>query len=639
MGHKHIGIALFAAIWLVVLIVPTLRLMLRVQWEGHNASTARYSNDVRVLAKSAEAEGGGPTKETVQKYDRLIQRFPNEAWLIANRLRFTAFSFSDDRVAGDFEKLPESAPREKKNFTPAELAQAIAVAEKGQRLEPDNFFFDWMVAYFLFAGGRDKEALVALHKGAQKPRYDDHTLYDLQVSVAVRELVRPLLAEEKIALSAAVLFSHLTKQRHVARLAVWEGVKAERAGDHPRALQIYSDIARLGARIRENSQWIIEGLVAEAIELIAWGGVERKISREERARLHKMSHYRAERARMQSERFARYAVTHGRVALAEEARRDGEILARFLEQTDRAFKSDEVHEVYEVYNVPNPTLMTILSLWWASAVLLPQLLLNALLWFILSFLLWRKEVHGGTIRRLDSASSVLACGAAPILLGVAALVDGVWWNEMVKLLGAFNFYVYPQESIPNLLLHLICLLIAVTPALLGAAYCAAAIMWRHRRTLQAAQMLSKKDILQAGSLRYPSLPWWERDLAPLLHLIGTWALHFLTIAAWVNLVIALISEEQQNYALPLLLSFLCVLRWVLKWLYFTPVSLRPITGYGLRWYRQTLGAFLLLSSLGYLVLSLASLPLRRDADTKMDDIIRRGELAVLLERERQQPKK
>ncbi|MCS6859938.1 MAG: hypothetical protein NZT92_06425, partial [Abditibacteriales bacterium] len=133
-------------------------------------------------------------------------------------------------------------------------------------------------------------------------------------------------------------------------------------------------------------------------------------------------------------------------------------------------------------------------------------------------------------------------------------------------------------------------------------------------------------------------PWWERDLAPLLHLIGTWTLHSLTLAAWANLMVAPISEEQQNYALPLVLSFLCILRWVIKWLFVTPISLRPITGYGLGWYRQTLGAFLVLSSVTYLILSLASLPLRREADAKVDDIIQRGELTVLLERERQHKK-
>jgi hypothetical protein len=247
------------------------------------------------------------------------------------------------------------------------------------------------------------------------------------------------------------------------------------------------------------------------------------------------------------------------------------------------------------------------------------LLLTAFVWVVLSVILRLAQVFGGSVRSLDVASSVLLGGCASALWMVMAVLLGAGWGA---LLGSGN---PPREVIAALGAF-----VAVTPALLGAAYCAVATMWRHRRTLQAAQMLSKKDT--------PSLPWWERDLAPLLHLIGTWALHLLTLAAWVNLVIALISEEQQNYALPLLLSSLCVLRWVLKWLYFTPVSLRPITGYGLRWYRQTLGAFLLLSSLGYLVLSLASLPLRHDADAKENDIIRRGELTVLLEREWQQPK-
>lgn len=637
MGRKHIGIALFAAIWLVVLIAPTLRLMLQMQVQGNSVHRAimhesllrlpewfnrilpslkelaqRYPNDARVLAKAAEE--AIDSKVRTQHYDRLIQRFPREVWLVANRLRYTTQWFNDDRVAGDLQTMPGSPPRQQKSFTATELAQAIATAQKGRRLEPDNAYFDWMLAYFLFTDYRDEEALAVLHEATTKPRYDDHTLQDLQASVAVRELARPLLFEEKVAVSAALVLPHLVKHRHVARLAVWEGVKAERAGDHESALQIYADVARLGARMRESSHYLIQSLVAMAIETIAWQGVERKLSKAEEKRLFTLhyGHGAAERARVLSQRFARYAASHGHADLAEEARRNGEAVARFREQ---------VHFPVDIITgFPDRKFAHVLTLWWASAALLPQLLLTAFVWVVLSVILWRKQVFGGSVRSLDVASSVLVSGCASALWMAVAVRLGAGWG---RLLGRDNG---ANEAIAAL-----GALVAITPALLGAAYCAAATMWRHRRTLQAAKMLSKKDT--------SALLWWERDLSPLLNLIGTWALHLLTIAAWVNLVIAPLSNEQQNYTLPLILSSLCVLRWVIKWLYFTPVSLRPITGYGLRWYRQTLGAFLLLSSTAYLLLSLASLPLRRDADAKMDDIIRRGELTVLLERERQQHKK
>ncbi len=632
MGRKHFGIILFAAIWLVVLTVPTLRLMLQRQGRGdsvHKAITdgsslssakqlhqmlpslkgiaRRYPNDVRVLAKIAEEEGGGYTRKTVQKYDRLIQQYPHEAWLVANRLRYTASWFSDDRTARELDhQVSDVLPRQK-NFMPDELKQAIAIAQKGRRLEPDNAYFDWMLAYFLFAGYRDKEALLVLHEGAKKPRYDDHTLQDLQASVAVRELARPLLFEEKLVVSAALVFPHLAKQRQVARLAVWEGVKAERAGDHERALQIYADVARLGARMRESSHTLIQSLVAKAIEAVAWQGVERKLSKAEEKRLFTLHypHAPGQRARILSQRFARYAAAHGRADLAEEVRRYGEAVARFHERVH--FPADIIT------GFPDRKLACLLVLWWASAALLPQLLLTAFVWVVLSVILWRQQVFGGSVRSLDVASSVLVGGCASALWMMEAICLGAGWDN---LLGSNNG---ANESITAL-----GALVAITPALLGAAYCATATIWRHRRTLQAAKMLSKKDT--------SALPWWERDIAPHLNLIGTTALHLLTIAAWVNLVILPLSGEQQNYTLPLILSFLCVLRWVFKWLYFTPVSLRPITGYGLCWYRQTLGAFLLLSSVAYLLLSLASLPLRREADAKMDDIIRRGELTVLLGR-------
>ncbi|MCS6862575.1 MAG: hypothetical protein NZT92_19910, partial [Abditibacteriales bacterium] len=421
MGRKHFGIILFAAVWLVVLSVPTLRLMWRMQVRGDGAHRMmmgkpprrlsdwlhqekslllkelprRYPNDVRVLAKMAEEADG---RRTVLNYDRLLRRFPNNAWLVANRLRHTASWFRDDRVAGDPQTMPSTPPPQQKNFTAAELAQAIAVARKGRQLEPDNSYFDWTLASFLFAAHRDAEALAVLHEGAQKPRYDDCTLQDTQASIAVRELVRPLLFEEKWSVFAALLFPHFAQHRRVARLAIWEGVKAERAGDHQRALQIYGDVARLGARMRESSHCLIQSLVAIAIETTAWQGLERKLTKDEEKQLLAQRNYLPERTRIAARRFAAYAAAHGRADLAEEVRRNGEAVARFRE--GRHFPTDII------VGFPNWKFAWVLALWWASVALLPQLLLTAFVWGILSVVLWRKQVFSGSIHPLDIASSV-----------------------------------------------------------------------------------------------------------------------------------------------------------------------------------------------------------------------------------------
>jgi hypothetical protein len=254
---------LFALIWLVVLCVPSLRLMLRVQTLGSAMSLTQYPwtewfhsdefsaqriadshpNDVRALAKAAEGRAfvpveseygttlvfqNGHARQVTAGYDRLIQRFPNEAWLIANRLRHTTRWLNDNRLAGEIENFrapPSQAAletrKEPPSFTPAELNAAIAIARKGQRLEPDNSFFDWMLAILLWAGYRDDEALRMVQKGSLKPRYDDHTYDDLQATIAARELVRPLLLEEKIALSSATTFPHYVG--FMSSRATWRG--------------------------------------------------------------------------------------------------------------------------------------------------------------------------------------------------------------------------------------------------------------------------------------------------------------------------------------------------------------------------------------------------------------------------------
>ncbi len=111
-------------------------------------------------------------------------------------------------------------------FTPAELEQSIKIARQGRQLEPDNSFFDWMLAYFLFAARRDQEALAALDEGAGKPRYDSHVRDDIQAAIAVRELVRPLLMEEKAVLALSGRYA-IIYHYYASRLAAAEAARAK----------------------------------------------------------------------------------------------------------------------------------------------------------------------------------------------------------------------------------------------------------------------------------------------------------------------------------------------------------------------------------------------------------------------------
>ncbi|MBV9469112.1 MAG: hypothetical protein JOZ57_07685, partial [Abitibacteriaceae bacterium] len=255
MKFRYLGIPLFIAIWAIVFSVPRLRVMWQAQVFGstymlypwtHLFQTDKFStdelvqqypNDVQVLATDADKKDG---RLRTRAYDNLIQRFPNQAWLIASRLRYTTTWLNDDRLAGAFES-PTRFPRgttvapersaKPPTFSPEELQQAIVLARRGRQLEPDNCFFDWMLATLLYSGYHDAEALQVLHEGSVKPRYEDHSYDNAQAAMAAYEKSRPLLIEEKIALSAMIAFPEYARLRHFARLLSWDAWKSESAGD------------------------------------------------------------------------------------------------------------------------------------------------------------------------------------------------------------------------------------------------------------------------------------------------------------------------------------------------------------------------------------------------------------------------
>lgn len=649
MVRRYFGIALIVAIWLVVLSVPSLRLMPQIQLQRSHMSgmlvgwcgfwsefrpqphsyrplSARYPNDPRVQAKvlewdnlpqqvhESEDEILSRGKALTQGYDQLLQRFPDNLWLIANRLRFTCLWFKDDRLASDWDKPvsgyhPES---EKKTFTPVELAQAIAVAEKGRRLEPDNCYFDWMLAYFLFAGYRDKEALAVLHGGAQKPRYDDYVHKDLQISVAVCELMRPLLSEEKVIIAESLAAPHFKAPHRTSRLAVRKGVQAERAGDHQRALQLYADVARLGGRMEEGNHHQIGVLVGTAIQARAWAGLTRQSTKEEKEadRENPSASYKR-----QSKKFANYAAAHGRADLAKEALREGEKAAQLREQISRYQRNRDWDTDVSSMGCPYTT---VVALWWASVALFPHLLLNAALWLALLFVLWRKPADGERIRFLDSISSVVVCVLLPLLLLTGFALS-------LRFLGTLGAGAHIAETAiaSNGLIW------AVIFALLSACFCAGVTQWRHRK---ASVQLSPKKPSTAPTMDALTTLIKHRNPKPLLSAIGIYALPFAAAVSWISFGID--SSNSVSLCLLVLFSLLSIAQWVVRWSWFTPTQFRLITGYGLCWYRQTLGAFMVLCTLCYLILSLASLAPRRELDAKMDAIIQHGEMAVLLKNDR-----
>ncbi len=666
MERRHFGLTVFVLVWLVVLSVPALRLMAYRQlrdghpfgvagnvaegraplpgfvrrwmmsWEERGLPEAelirRHPKDARVQVMAAERAKPAALSGHVSDYgevrlrnfERVAQQFPDEAWVVATRLMRAVHGGYDNRVAGELEKN-EYRPQSSGQAAPGQIARDIAAARHGQTLEPDNSFFDWMLAHFLFAARRDEEALAVLHQAAAKSRYDDHTIDYARAAVAVYGMRRPTLFEEKIPIWAGVLLPHLAKHRHVAQLAVWRGVQAERAGDHARALQIYGDIARLGARMRDANGTYITGVVGMAIQNVAW---ERgaKLTPQERDAMMR-SGVRAERlAELLTKRFAAYAAAHGRADLAREATRDAQINNR-LRQQGSIYIRDLLG------GIPHQSLKNSLSFWWVSAALLSQLVTAALVWLALSWplSLARRRSNGqarteqaGTrqeaaVSGIDVASAVLCIACISAVLLAAAVRMDAGWSDF------FTSYDSDENSPSST--GLLATLLRVTPVVMGALLCAVATLWRNWRSHKARdarhsspEAVPPSSPAEAGSAVSP-----QRVLTLLR--LG------LTLAALAMCIAIAASDwgtaaEEQALRGMVIVLLPCLVWWIAHWRRQGRLKDSP-GGYGLRWYRRTLGAFMALCSVAYLAVSLASLPLRRQAEAATNAFIQQGEMVLI----------
>ncbi|MGC4043268.1 MAG: hypothetical protein QM758_05645 [Armatimonas sp.] len=148
--------------------------------------------------------------------------------------------------------------------------QLVASAEVSEKLDPDNAFFPAMTAVGLAAQGKETEALIALHRAAEKPRFDDGSTALVQGKLDLLEAAQgrtPHIA--RMAVAAAETYPHYAPLRSLSRIALSEAVAAEKAGDVERGFEIRQDIQKLGLRVRIDSAPFIGVLVGNALIAIS----------------------------------------------------------------------------------------------------------------------------------------------------------------------------------------------------------------------------------------------------------------------------------------------------------------------------------------------------------------------------------
>jgi len=647
----------------------------RAQLVALEAETRRTRNEEfeTPIASASRGEGLSPRIVAgLEKYDRILPRFPRDAALHAARLRLTVLGGVTNRQTPDY---PKELIAKKPPISKAQLERAIAIAQQGSRAEPDNCFFDMMIAYFLLAGYRDKEAIEIVHRAAQKPRYDDHVADLIRAQTAFTQTQRTVLLEDKVALWASVLLPHLAHMRGMARLMVVQGQNAERAGNHALALQIYGDTASLGARMRDASATPVTALVGMAIESVAWlRGQKVERTAEDRDG--------SAARRLIAQNFAVYARAHNRPDLARGALREMEtnivLGARISRSNERGPLRGE-------------TLDRVLNFWWAALALLSQCVLASAAWLAVALarrLAGRensdKNADEKPVRAVDAASIALATSG--VCLAILFALNSFAGTGLSQSTPFFSDDSNSTQLDANTLTFLR-RAFDLAPILVGAMLCFFALVWRnykaHRQLLregatQSAEMESSRRlgvILRAGALLISGVLFmvfflwpYEQWFPQILTAVAVFALPFcirkalraaggktagaagfdaaarlkrLLLFGVLAIVYALLAGAflRRNaegfllvYAATIVLLlmpiFVNIVLSIARWLR-APHRPAALSSYGLRWFQASLGAMIVISSVAYLAVTLASLPARNQIEEYMNQVNAQGEMAFV----------
>lgn len=729
MKRFSLGLVAFSMPFVIALCVPSLRTLMRVQMLGsmemlppqvpwsnsfENREVFKASrllplhpDDVRVQAMAAQEDrlprasdnlsvseglalGGSLFEDTddygakrgrrvCAAYDELIARHPREAWLIAKRLRLTTVWLSDNRMAGELEDstYPPHQPalerdaRHRSTFNARDLSTAIAAAKLGRQLEPDNSYFDWMLALFLMQSTKDgdawidgpaigcedgsdirlkiwdKEAFQALHQASLKARYDEHLGEEARAIIGVKELVRPRLLEEKIMDDASLLSPQLARFRHLARMVAWQALKWERAGKTNEGLELRLDLARASAPMMRGNSILITGLVGAAMQSIAWHRSVGKRPTQDQLRALGLDSGTGGYNTFYVRGFVRDARAQHRPDLAAEALKLDAQAAKFRRASHGAYESGDGSMTF---GVAAALMSRVRSLWWLSLAFLAQMALLAGGWLIVSLVLIRRRVPRGEapqaslpISSRDLLKSVVPCAFVTLLLSAWAMQRGIN-NDFFMQLGT-------MPSNTDWVSGLILLAAGVlSPVAVGALICGLATGLRMRRVLGRQERLpsamgrersSRHDGMtarhQGGEIN--SLLWTVATLSVaslsiggLLTSLGTLFLRpsgFEVPLPWPGATLAAGDLGQASLTTGVIASVLWLVGWIIKARWLTAPALRPLSLHGLNWFRSTLAAFLIVSSWAYLGALCLSVVPRQQADAAFNTFLERGEIGML----------
>lgn len=214
-----------------------------------------------------------PNQNDRKPLSDLAARYPQDPFAVALQMRFGFYLIGLGRNQGPLNNpnypakappdIPPNAEDKKK------LLKHLQLAKQGQKLDPNNTYFDWQAMYALFALRRDREAFAVLRRSAHKTGYNDFQLDERRAYYNARSLARAQAPMESMLFWVSILSSDASRSRQVARL-VMEHAIADRQRHHTAtAVSDATNLLRVARTMRQSSPFFIDTLVAQAIERLA----------------------------------------------------------------------------------------------------------------------------------------------------------------------------------------------------------------------------------------------------------------------------------------------------------------------------------------------------------------------------------
>lgn len=201
------------------------------------------------------------------KLTEIAARFPDHTFLFAAIIRHTdkgGVFLPEDYLMGGV-PLPSEDKRHN-SISPEELQTLINAAEQGERLDSDNAYFSYMLAWGLFGTHHDTEALDAVRRAGHKQHWNDYIYDEFKARYKLDQAAFGERGSYTILIDWALTMTMFNSRiRQMARVITYRAVEAEQQGRAAEGVELRHALMHYGSLMRLQSQTIIDNLVGLAI--------------------------------------------------------------------------------------------------------------------------------------------------------------------------------------------------------------------------------------------------------------------------------------------------------------------------------------------------------------------------------------